>query len=432
MSLQSSSAADRAPWRPVPYAAARAGSRCAGRHARSFAIAVALCAALAALGADPARAADAVRIEHITDPTLNNMVAFDVRVPAKWHFQGTVGQGGGHCVGVPFQIFRLTSPDGLSFFERMPVLGWSWIEPAGAIPNNTNDCLPLKGPMGAQDFLKYLASTLNVEYVADEPVPATESAAVQRSANAIASLPTGGGARMPQPSVELARAIVRYRNGSFVMKGLLEVERSCMEIRFPGFKSVVQGMPSRQGGTSHQCNAAVRYTVTPESSFRKTLDLLAKGNIGAEANPAWVQALMDRTQRQGSAMLRRAADQDERARAASAAQFNHDQAVRQQMHEQFLATMQRGTDASMAHAAQVANSNHTIASDWVDYSLDRQTVRDPGTGQLSKVSSAYATTWVDGSGKVSYQTNDPNADPNGSLPGTWTRQQVVHGDGSAR
>jgi hypothetical protein len=33
---------------------------------------------------------------------------------------------------------------------------------------------------------------------------------------------------------------------------------------------------------------------------------------------------------------------------------------------------------------------------------------------------------------VSYQTNDPNADPNGSLPGTWTRQQVVHGDGSAR
>ena len=92
--------------------------------------------------------------------------------------------------------------------------------------------------------------------------------------------------------------------------------------------------------------------------------------------------------------------------------------------------MQRGTDMSMARAAQVANTNHTIASDWVDYSLDRQTVLDPNTGQLSKVSSSSSYTWIDSSGHTSYQTNDPNANPNGALQGTWTRQQVVHGDGS--
>jgi len=86
----------------------------------------------------------------------------------------------------------------------------------------------------------------------------------------------------------------------------------------------------------------------------------------------------------------------------------------------------------MQSAAQVANSNHTITSNWVDYSLDRQTVRDPGTGQISKVTSGYNATWVDNTGKVSFQTSDPNANPNGSLPGTWTRQQVVNGDGTAR
>ena len=73
--------------------------------------------------------------------------------------------------------------------------------------------------------------------------------------------------------------------------------------------------------------------------------------------------------------------------------------------------MQRGTEMSMNRAAQIANSNHTIASDWVDYSLDQQTVRDPNTGQVSKVSSAYSYTWVDSSGTNSYQTANPNANP---------------------
>ena len=81
-------------------------------------------------------------------------------------------------------------------------------------------------------------------------------------------------------------------------------------------------------------------------------------------------------------------------------------------------------------AAEVANSNHRMAQDMVDYSLDRQTVRDPGTGQISKVSSSYGNTWVDATGKNSFQTNDVNANPNGTLPGNWTRQQTVHADGS--
>ena len=66
----------------------------------------------------------------------------------------------------------------------------------------------------------------------------------------------------------------------------------------------------------------------------------------------------------------------------------------------------------------------------MDYALDRQTVLDPNSGQVSKVSSSYTYTWVDSTGQVSYQTNNPNADPNGALQGTWTRQRVVHGDGS--
>jgi hypothetical protein len=47
--------------------------------------------------------------------------------------------------------------------------------------------------------------------------------------------------------------------------------------------------------------------------------------------------------------------------------------------------MQEGTDRSMARAAEVADSNHRMAGDMVDYSLDRQTVMDTTTGQIGKI-----------------------------------------------
>ena len=397
----------------------------------STGVAATILATCATLALPAAASAGAVRTEHITDPTLGDVVAFDIRVPAKWHFQGTLGQGG-QCVGVPFQVFRLTSPDGLSFVERMPTLGWSWSSGPG-VPSN-KDCLPLKESVSAQRFLKYLASILKVDYVADEAVPAAENANAQKmiadSAAAYAPKYAASGLEPPHSSRELARAVVRYKNGSFAMKGLLQTTVDCMESTQPGMKSVLRGVSDRPPIKNARCTAGVRYTVAPEDQFAGVVAMLAADKIGASPNSAWEQAWIQRNQRQGAQMIQQIAAQGAAQRAASAAQFNHDQAVRQHMHEQFLATMQRGTDMSMARAAESTNANHVAAQDWVDYSLDQQTVRDPHTGQVSKVSSGYNATWVDSSGKTSYQTNDANANPNGTLPGTWTRQQIVHGDGS--
>jgi hypothetical protein len=389
----------------------------------------------------------AVRVEHITDPTLNNMVAFDIRVPAKWHYQGTLAQGG-PCVGIPSQVFRLTSPDGLSFVERFPALGWSWATGGAAGKIKTPDCLPLNQKISAQDFLKYFASTLNVEYVGDDPIPAEARAAAQHEVDEAAKLgPANNGGRgyTYHQTIDLASAIIRYKNGSFTMKGQLQTSILCGESHYPGVKSMLRGVPDQPDWGTTQCGAGVRYTVAPEDRIQATLDAMIANRIGAAGNPTWNQAWIERTQRQGAAFAQQLANQNQnqnqgtsileagaRSRAAGAAQFNQDQASRQRMHEQFLSTMQRGTTMSMQSAAQVANSNHTITSNWVDYSLDRQTVRDPGTGQISKVTSGYNATWVDNTGKVSFQTSDPNANPNGSLPGTWTRQQVVNGDGTAR
>ena len=81
----------------------------------------------------------------------------------------------------------------------------------------------------------------------------------------------------------------------------------------------------------------------------------------------------------------------------------------------------------MAQANAIANARHSIAMDWCDYSLDQQTVVGPEG--LAKVSSAYSQTWSNGSG-LYYQVNNPNANPNGYLPGNWTQNTKVHGDGT--
>ena len=76
-------------------------------------------AAAAQKGAIPAP--PGTRDEILSDPTMNNMKAFSVTLPVKWHFRGVLMQGD-DCVGLPYAVWRASSPDGLSYVELMPLL----------------------------------------------------------------------------------------------------------------------------------------------------------------------------------------------------------------------------------------------------------------------------------------------------------------------
>lgn len=380
------------------------------------------------------------RVEFVKDTTLNNMDAFDVTIPAKWHFQGVLFQGG-KCSSIPFGVWRATSPDGLSVAERMPALAWVWGKGPmiGFMPRN--DCLPLNGPMSAQEFLKYLAATMKVQYVADDPVPAELNARAQkeiRDAEAVyAPQYAARNQQAPKNTRELARAIVSYKNGTFAMKGRLDVMVDCTETTFPGSPGLSTWSPGHPvhattgaPSTVDKCTAGVRYITAPENLFAGVMQRWDAPGMGGHSEDAWQQAWVHRNAQQGQQMINQMNQAAAAQRQAQQQQFDHDQAVRQQMHEQFMATMQAGTNASMARTQASMNARSTATSDWVDFALDRQTVRDPNTGQLSKVSSSQSYTWVDSTGKSYFPTNDVNADPNGVLPGTWTKQTVVHGDGT--
>ncbi len=366
------------------------------------------------------------RVEYITDPSLNNMNAVAMTIPAKWHFQGVLIQGG-KCAPTPFAVFRTSSPDGLSFVERTPALGWAWgTGPAAA--HQPKDCLPLRGPMSAQDFLKYVASTMHLDYVGDVPVPAADLARLQR-AQEEARGGNGGNSGSPIKQ-ELARAAVRSKNGTFAMKGELRTNVVCSEMNWPAMRSGVRGVPDRAASTTHQCSAGVTYINAPENQIEGLTHDWDSQGMGGKADPAWLSAWLRRNKEQGDRMIAQIRERSDAQIAAQRQQFAHSQAVQQQMHEDFMATLQRGTDMSMARTEVSMNARSTAASDWVDYSLDQRTVMDPNTGQVNKVSSSYSYTWVDSSGRSSYQTNDPNADPNGAMQGSWTKQRVVHGDGT--
>ena len=391
-------------------------------------------AASAVAGGTTSSSAGGVAKQYIPDPTMNNMNAIGVTIPAKWHFQGVLIQGG-NCSPVPAGVYRATSPDGLSFAEQMPTLAWQWGR--GPMIRNMprNDCLPMNGPMSAQEFLKYLAATMKLHYDGDEAVPAAEEANAQqklRDAQArYAPQYAAMNLQPPRQTRELARARVSYRNGTFEMKGRLAVMVDCTETVYAGMKSMLRGMADQPSSTVDKCLAGVTYLNAPQDRFDRFASQWDAAGMGMKSEDAWLEAWINRSNEESRQRIAGIIRQGEEQRAANAQQWAHSMAVQKQMHDQFMQTMQEGHDQFMAQQQANQDARATAASDWVDFALDRQTVMYPGTGQVSKVSSSYSYTWVDETGKTSYQTNDVNANPNGVLQGTWTQQTVTHGNGTA-
>jgi hypothetical protein len=389
-------------------------------------------AATGGSGAGSATAAGGIRTEWIVDPSLNNMNAVSVPVPANWHFQGVLMQGG-QCVGSPFAVFRSTSPDGLSMMEKQPVMGWRWGTGPMAASGPT-DCLPMKAAMAAQAYLKYLAATMKVTYVSDVPEPAAENQAAQAGLKSVQAQYAAKYAAQhltpPKETRELARARVSFQNGTFAMLGELRVTLDCTETVYPGMKSGVPGMADRPSSTVDSCTAGTRYYAAPAAQFPQVIALWDAPGMGATMSMPWQQAWVQHFQQQANQAEAANIASTNRAMAASAQKFQQDMAVQNQMHQEFMAQMQASTNSSMANATASMNARSTATSDWVDYALDEQTVADPTTGQVSKVSSGSSYTWIDSTGKTSYQTNDANANPNGVLQGNWTKQTVVHGNGT--
>jgi hypothetical protein len=336
--------------------------------------------------------------ETIADPTLR-MTAYDVKIPAGFQFQGMF-VAGSSCQANPFPVVRSYSPDGLEEFRMLPRMDWSWNN-TGFAPAAGNNCLNMNQELTASEFIKYLVGVLQVAYVSDEGAP-SQLASLQQSLAA-----TNAANRGKQvTTADMDAALVQYKNGTFTIQEQIAVTTLCSKNTMAiGAKTVM----------TENCSAWPTLTRAPQGQLTALVNAIQAQKGGANPNPQWSQAYMQE-------MVNKAAAQSQAIMEAKQAEFNQAQAIRAQEHQQFMAQMQAGTDASMARAAQIADTDHAIAQDWCDFSLGQQTVA--GGGGTAKVSAAYTQTWSNGS--QYYQTNNPNVNPG---PG-WSLQTKVHGDGT--
>ena len=371
----------------------------------------------------PPQPAAGYQVASLNDPYMG-MTAYAVEFPKGWHFRGAVYQGT-LCFPAANAVWRVVSPDGLSFIEKLPPLAWAWGgRDAGRVKPG---CIPLDDGMSAKDFLKALSAEMKLDYVgevqiADSVLKAFQRARAQQD-EMWANKYRAAGMTPPENFHDIAAADVRFTNGSYKMHGRLRTEVSC----------------SRQWGTNSygervwhaSCNAQVRYMAAPVASFDAILALVP--NTSALANPQWDLAVAQREDQRTAMMLQMInarAKAETQAMTAQYEAFNQQQEATQRQHEQFLATLQQGTDASMRNAAAIANAQHTMTSDFVDGILGQQTVRDPATGESAKVPSGFNYTWHNAGTNEYFQTADPNVNPNGALTGNWTVSTKIHGDGT--
>jgi hypothetical protein len=366
-------------------------------------VGLSLAAAAPTVSRAPA-AAGAVRNVTLHDPVLN-MTAYTLTIPAKWDFESAVVQGSS-CLSNPFPVFRALSPDGLTGVKQLPRMDWSWSDNAAV--GKGSDCLPYRSEISAEDFLKYMVGVLEVSFVQDDPNPDREAFQRKIAANSGQGFTSKG---------DLALATVRYHVNKIEIEDHLRVSVSC-------------SIYSRTGsGRVENCSAFITRKFAPRGKFSPDTFYSIDHSLQVDQswNQEWTSIMVNKmrsadaeTGRQVTGAMNEAA----RLRNAQNSSFEQAQKMRQKQHDDFDATLKRGTDMSMARTQDAMNARSRAADDWCDYSLDLQKRLDPNTGLITKDSSAYNYSWVNEQGDR-VQTNNINANPNGNGTGNWTLQENV-------
>jgi len=358
----------------------------------------------------------------ITDPSLNNIPSATLTIPAGWNLQGITMVS--PCTFSPWPVFRAYSPDALLQMRIEPVFGWQW-HPNARGPLNSG-CANISGQVSAAAFLQYYLGTMQggVHVVGSMPV----SSAYSQWAQGLAAQKNQLNSRVApamqtENTADTAAMRIQVVNGSFVVEERL---RTVVECTMNNDRSTAMSI-ALYGGT---CWARVDVLSAPQGQLDALVQLVDTNNLPHGVNsPQWTQAALQRQQRQGAQAMAALTAQEQQESKMIYQQFQQIMQRSAAEHQAFMQQQESQFESAMNNANASMNAQSTAASDWVDYSLDQQTVMNPD-GSTTKVSSGFSQTWTNGS--QWYQTNDPNSNPNGFLQGNWTPTTQVHGNGAPK
>jgi len=352
----------------------------------------------------------------ITDPSLNNIVSATLTIPAGWKLQGITMISS--CTFSPWPVFRAYSPDGLMQMRIEPVIGWQWHPNLRGTLNS--GCANISAPISAVAFLQYYLGTMQggVHVLGPMPVPAAYSQWAQGLATQKNQLSSRAPAAMrTNNTADTAALRIEVVNGSFVVEERLRTAVEC---------SVSDNASSPYAGGT--CWARVDVLSAPQGKLDALVQLVDTNNLPHGVNSQqWTQAAQLRQQRQGAQAMAALTAQEQQESKMIYQQFQQIMQRSAVEHAAFMQQQESQFESAMNNAYDSMNARSQVASDWVDYSLNQETVLNPD-GTTSKVSNAFTQTWTDGTHW--YQSNDTGVNPNGSLQGNWTQSQQVHGNGS--
>ena len=357
----------------------------------------------------------------ITDPSLNNIVSATLTIPAGWRLQGITMVS--PCTFSPWPVFRAYSPDGLMQMRIEPVFGWQW-HPNSKGTFNTG-CANISGQISADAFLQHYLATMpgGVHVVGPMPVPSAYS----EWAQGLAAQKNQANSRVPpamrtENTADTAAMRIEVVNGSFLVEERL---RTVVECTTSNDRSTPMSI-ALDGGT---CWARVDVLSAPQGRLDALVQLVDTSNLPHGVNsPQWTQAAQLRQQRQGAQAMAALTAQEQQESKMIYQQFQQIMQRSAAEHQAFMQQQESQFESAMNNANASMDAQSTAASDWVDYSLNQETVLNPD-GSTTKVSNSYSQTWTDGTHW--YQTNDPNSNPNGFLKGNWSPTTKVHGNGTS-
>ena len=311
----------------------------------------------------------------------------------------------------------------VELYGRAAVSGMGMGKGTGCRDLWSEELLPPSGPTSAQEMLKYIAATLGVEYLRDEPVPQERTAKVQKKVDdsnaAYANLNTSSKYPTLHQTSELAWAEVRSKNGTFTMKGRMRAQVSCTERVNPPLASMTDHK-KKEPTTVDTCQALLLYEAAPESQYPALAEEWDRPGMGPRLLDSWVRAWVTRrtTSSENSFI------ENER-RLSWEAKVQDSENVRKKMIAEFDVVLQKGLDKVLADAAEKSQRNDSLSPDWTDYLLNRDLMGNDSRLKLQNSAGPFSK-WVDDTGKKMFETKDPDSDPNGILPGTWIEHGGTH------
>ncbi len=346
-----------------------------------------------------------LQTEIINDPSLENKKAFTVTIPSGWKFQGTVIAPVG-C-NLPSPVFRAYSPDGLTEMRLLPSFSWGLQEkiPTGWQGLSANhECIYLNDSMTAAQFLDCYVQTIGPVHVVG---PMSISTQYRGQLDELVGKLNAIGLKDPKWSThttgDAAALRIETTNGTFTIEQRLRAR-------------VVCSLWSKAiGGTLGKCSARVDVLRAPKGQLDALVNIADCHNLtNAKNDDAWLSAMVARMNdyqarhfdpyvpnQPATAMLYR-----------QAGDFGLIQTDRQ--HE--LDNMNEQVARHMRQRVMDGLSPSAFPSDWADFALDPK----PVAGSYGVVHfSGAVRSWSRSSGQH-YQTRDPDANPNGVLPGNWT------------